>query len=99
MINADCTEKRQYVCSMPSLDQPYVRSCPLGYITYKNKCFYSEPQQSNFVNAAKTCAMHGGQLINLFDQATYQFIRAYAVYNALPDMFLGLNLTTNISSR
>ena len=99
MENADCTEKRQYVCSTPSLDQPPVRPCPLGYVAYKNKCFYYDPQPANFRDAGETCAEHGGQLINILEQATYQFIRAYSAYYAIPDIFLGLNMTTNISTR
>ena len=99
MINADCTEKRQYVCSTPSLDQPLVRPCPLGYISYKNKCFYNDPQLATFKEGGEICAEHGGQLINIYEQATYQFIRAYSLYSAIPDMFLGINMTTNLSSR
>jgi hypothetical protein len=99
MMNADCTEKRLYVCSTPSFDQTVTRPCPLGYFAYKNKCFYNHPQLANFKDAKQTCAEHGGQLINVYDRATYQFIRAYSFYYSIPDIFLGLNLTTNISTR
>ena len=99
LVNTDCTEKRQYVCSTPSLNQPFSRPCPLGYMAYKTKCFYTDPQQANFNDASELCAMHGGQLINIYDQATYQFIRAYSSYFSFPNILLGLNLTTNITSR
>jgi hypothetical protein len=99
MINADCTEKRPYVCSTPSFNQPSVRPCPLGYFAYKNKCYYTDPQLADFQAAKQTCAEHGGQLINVYERATYQFIRAYSFYYSIPDLFLGLNLTTNISTR
>jgi Lectin C-type domain len=99
MINADCTEKRLFVCSTPSFDQPFVRPCPLGYFAYKNKCYYTDPQLANFKDAEEACAEHGGQLVNFYERATYQFIRAYSLYYSIPDIFLGLNLTTNISTR
>jgi hypothetical protein len=99
MVNTACTEVRHFVCSMPSLDQPFVKRCPLGYIAYKNKCYYSSPQQVAFDAGAQLCAARGGQLINLYDQASYQFIRAYANYLAFSDFFLGLNMSTNISSK
>ena len=98
MVNTICTEKRQYVCSTPSLDQPFVKPCPLGYISYKAKCYYSSPQMAAFTGAQALCAERGGQLLNLYEQASYQFIRAYASYYALPDLILGLNLSTNIKT-
>lgn len=97
MVNTICTEKRQYVCSTPSLDQPFVKPCPLGYISYKKKCYYSSPQEAAFTDAQALCAERGGQLLNLHDQASYQFIRAYSNYYSLSDLLLGLNLSTNIT--
>jgi hypothetical protein len=99
LINAACTEKRQYVCSTPSLDQPFLRPCPPGYIPYKDKCFYTDPEQANFTDGQELCAKRGGQLINIYDQATYQFIRSFATYNSIPNILLGLNLTTNLPNR
>ena len=98
MRNAACTEKRQYVCSTPSFDQPLVKSCPLGYIAYKNRCYFSSPQPADFTQGQEMCAERGGQLLNIYEQATYQFIKAYASYYSLPDIFLGLNLSTNITA-
>jgi hypothetical protein len=51
-----------------------------------------------FTGAQALCAERGGQLLNLYEQASYQFIRAYASYYALPDLILGLNLSTNIKT-
>ena len=97
-MNTACKEKRHYVCSTPSLDQPSMRPCPLGYISYKTKCYYSSSQLTPFTEAQSLCAVRGGQLLNIYEQATYQFIRSYANFYDLPDLFLGLNFSTNITN-
>ena len=51
------------------------------------------------VTVFKTCAKHGGKLLTLTDQASFKFIRGYAILHRLPDILLGLNMTTNIPAK
>ena len=45
------------------------------------------------------CAYHGGKLLTIENKADFQFIRAYGSLNGLGNIAIGINMTTNISSR
>ena len=89
-ININCDEKRHFFCQLPLHTK---RDCPIDFFFYKASCFYKSFSPAFLPGAKEQCANRGGLLLDIKNEALYQFIRLYAQAVRSLDLHLGFNLT------
>ena len=94
MINADCEEKRSFLCMTKNLNEPHESLCPSSFIYYKNQCYYHSFEKGDYNKSELLCAERASRIVTIKDRATFAFIRSWAKKNKFKDFYIGLNYTT-----
>ena len=71
--------------------------CPEDHISYKGKCLYKSKEKNLLADAKHSCAKRGGIVLPVKTKGMYQFIQNYLAQQDSGDVFLGMNMTGNIS--
>lgn len=98
MVNADCEEKRSFMCMSEDLKNYHKSLCPKNFIRYKNECYYHSIEKGDYNKSELLCAEKASRVVTIKDRATFQFIRSWAKGQKIKDFFLGLNYTTGDTS-
>ena len=56
LVNADCNEKRAYMCMSKALLQSHDMECPKSFIKYKNDCYYHSYARGDYNTSELLCA-------------------------------------------
>ena len=94
LVNADCEEKRPFICMTKSLETNQEPVCPKNFYRYKNSCYYHSMMKGDYNASELICAKRGSRVVTIKDRAAFQFIRALAWQDGFGSFYLGVNYTT-----
>ena len=94
LANADCDEKRNYICMTETLEANHDKLCPPYFISYKGECYYHSMVKGDYNKSELLCAEKASIIAPIKDRATFHFLRSWSMKESFGDFYLGFNYTT-----
>ena len=94
LVNADCDEKRNYICMTETLEANHEKLCPPYFTSYKGECYYHSMVKGDYNKSELLCAEKASIIAPIKDRATFHFLRSWSMKESFGDFYLGFNYTT-----